>query len=182
MYRTVKKIGFAVLGLALTVGTAQAGAPSDAWITTKAKLALLTTEGVSVTDVKVDTVKGAVTLHGKVETAAEKDKAAAVVSKIDGAKSVDNLLQVVPARKEDAVQASDDQIKQQIADALGKDKSLADSNIDVQSVNAGVALLGGTATSLTDQLRAVEIAADVRGVRRVVSEVQGPEDVAINVH
>ena len=63
--------------MAFTALTAHAGAPTDAWITTKAKLALLTTEGVSVTDVNVDTVQGQVTLHGKVTTQAEKDKAAA---------------------------------------------------------------------------------------------------------
>src|SRR4029453_8612059 len=50
----------------------------DAWLTTKAKIALLTTEGVKVTSVNVDTVDGTVTLHGKVRTGAEKEKAVAV--------------------------------------------------------------------------------------------------------
>ena len=182
MNRVIKQIAMAVAAVAFTAVTAHAGAPTDAWITTKAKLSLLTTDGVSVTDVKVDTHKGQVTLHGKVETQAEKDKAAAVVAQINGAKGVKNLLQVVPAKKHDAVQASDDQIKEQIHKSLVADKSLSDSNIDVKSVDAGVALLSGSATTLTDQLRAVEIAANVHGVKRVVSEVQGPEDVAINVH
>lgn len=181
MSKTLKRIGMAVIGVAFTALSAHAGAPTDAWITTKAKLALLTTEGVSVTDVNVDTVQGQVTLHGKVTTQAEKDKAAAVVAQIDGAKGVKNLLQVVPERKEEAVQATDDQIKQQIEKGLEADKSLADSHIDVKSVNAGVALLSGNATSLTDQLRAVEIASAVKGVKRVVSEVEGPQDVAISV-
>src|SRR5512143_1154873 len=70
---------------------------SDAWITTKTKMALLTTEGVSSTAVNVDTVDGRVTLHGKVETAAEKEKAEAEAKKIEGVTEVRNLLQVVPA-------------------------------------------------------------------------------------
>jgi osmotically-inducible protein OsmY len=45
------------LGLTLGATPAQAG-PSDAWITTKAKAALLTTEGVSGTAINVDTADG----------------------------------------------------------------------------------------------------------------------------
>jgi osmotically-inducible protein OsmY len=37
--------------------------PTDAWLTTKVKLALLTTENVSGTAVSVDTINGQVTLH-----------------------------------------------------------------------------------------------------------------------
>ena len=42
----------------------------------KTKIALMTTDGVGTTDLNVDTVKGVVTLHGKVATEAEKAKAA----------------------------------------------------------------------------------------------------------
>ena len=62
-----------VLGVAL-VAPVGAATP-DAWITTKTKLALLTTEGVSGTAIHVDTVLGRVTLHGKVRSAEEKAKA-----------------------------------------------------------------------------------------------------------
>src|SRR2546425_404674 len=50
-----------VLGAALTA-PAWAATP-DAWITTKTKLALLTTEGVSGTAIKVDTVLGPQSTH-----------------------------------------------------------------------------------------------------------------------
>jgi hyperosmotically inducible protein len=173
-----KALGAAALALALAAGTAHAAA-TDAWITTKAKLALLTDDGVSASAINVDTVEGQVTMHGKVHTAAEKDKAQAVVSKIDGVKVVRNLLQVVPAPREEAVQATDDQIQKSIETNIGADKSLADSDVDVKSVNKGVVLLGGSAKSLTDHLRAVEIAAGVPGVKRVVSEIQGPDNLAV---
>jgi osmotically-inducible protein OsmY len=58
-------------------------APPDAWITTKVKLSLLTAEGVSGTAVHVDTVIGQVTLHGKVGSAAEKQKVEQVAKQIE---------------------------------------------------------------------------------------------------
>ncbi len=150
----------------------------DAWITTKSKLALMTAEGVSATVVSVDTVNQQVTLHGKVRSAEEKAKAETVVKAIDGVKSVRNLLEVVPPRHEKAVQRSDDDIKQHVVTALQTQPSLKDSAITVQSVNNGVVLLGGTANTLTDHLGAVEVAADVPGVRHVSSEIQSPDTLA----
>jgi hypothetical protein len=54
----------------------------------KTKIALMTTDNVSAADLNVDTVKGVVTLHGKVATEGEKAKAEQVAAKIDGVKSV----------------------------------------------------------------------------------------------
>src|SRR5690349_499118 len=71
-------VGAALVAAALMVSAASAATP-DAWITTKAKMALYTTEGVSGNAVNIDTVNGVVTLHGKVATAAEKSKAESTV-------------------------------------------------------------------------------------------------------
>jgi len=164
------------MGVALA---ARAGtAPPDAWITTKIKLALLTTEGVSGTAIKVDTVIGRVTLYGKVHSAEEKAKAETIARKVDGVQAVDNLLQVVAPEHEEAMRVSDEHLKQQVEQALEADPSLKSSNIDVRSVNQGVVLLGGTAKTLSAHLRAVEVAAAVPGVRRVASEIQGPDTLA----
>src|SRR6266849_1925539 len=89
------KLG-AMAAVLLTAHLAYAAAPKDTWITTKAKLALLTADDVSVTAVHVDTIKGHVTLHGKVKSEGEKARAEVAVKKVDGVKSVKNLLQVVP--------------------------------------------------------------------------------------
>ena len=59
--------------------------------------------------------------------------------------------------------------------SLKANRALADSSITVQSVNAGVVLLAGKATTLTDAYRAVDVAANVPGVRRVASEIQSPD-------
>jgi hypothetical protein len=71
-----------VVSVALAV-PAHAATP-DAWITTKTKLSLLTTEGVGGTALHVDTILGKVTLHGKVRSAEEKEKTESIAKKIDG--------------------------------------------------------------------------------------------------
>ena len=70
--------GMVAVVLGATLAAPAGAATPDAWITTKVKLALLTTEGVSGTDIKVDTVLGRVTLYGKAYSAEEKAKAESV--------------------------------------------------------------------------------------------------------
>jgi hypothetical protein len=72
------------VGLGAALAAPVAAATPDAWITTKTKLALLTTEGVSGTAIHVDTVLGRVTLYGKVPAAGEKAQAESVAQKIEG--------------------------------------------------------------------------------------------------
>jgi osmotically-inducible protein OsmY len=162
------------LALAAPVGAAT----PDAWITTKTKLALLTTEGVSGTAIHVDSILGKVTLHGKVRSAEEKANAEAVAQKIEGVQAVRNLLQVVSPQREKAVQLSDDALKQRVEKALQADSSLKDSSISVKSVNKGVVLLAGTAKTLSAHLRAVETVTWVPGVERVASEIKSPDTLA----
>jgi hyperosmotically inducible protein len=163
-----------VLALAAPAGAAT----PDAWITTKTKLSLLTTEGVSGTAIHVDTILGKVTLHGKVPSAEEKEKAESITRKIDGVVEVRNLLQVVTPERKKAVQVSDDALKQRVEKALQDDVSLKESSISVKSVNKGVVLLSGTAKTLSAHLRAVDTVAWVPGVGRVASEIKSPHALA----
>ncbi len=157
--------------------SAAAAAP-DAWITAKAKMALLTTEGVSGTAIDVDTIDGRVTLHGKVRSKDETAKAERVVKDIDGVKEVRSLLQVVPAARAAATKRSDADLKTAVERTLERDQSLADSSITVRSVDDGVVLLGGKAATLSDHLRALQDASRVSGVRRVATEVESPDKLA----
>jgi hyperosmotically inducible protein len=177
MRRTWKYGAMAVLaGCMVSVQTIPASAGvSDAWITTKAKIALLTTKDISSTAISVDTVDGMVALHGKVGTPEEKAKAADEVKKIDGVKGVRNLLQVVPSRHAKKVTASDAQLKDRVSKALKQDHKLDKSSISVQSVKDGVVRLGGKAQSASDHLRAIKDARAVPDVRGVESEVQSPD-------
>ena len=173
-------IKYSVLAVVVAVALAApvVAATPDAWITTKTKLSLLTTEGVSGTAIHVDTILGKVTLHGKVRSAEEKAKAESLAKKIDGVQEVRNLLQVVSPQREKAVQLSDDALKQRVEKALQADSSLKDSSISVKSVNTGVVLLAGTAKTLSAHLRAVETVAWVPGVERVASEIKSPDALA----
>ena len=162
------------------LAAAPALAAADAWITAKTKMALMTSEGIPLTGINVDTTDGRVTLHGKVDSDAQKSRAGEVAHKIDGVREVRNLLQVVPPSRQDAVNESDDQIRDGVSKALKDDPTLAGSNVSVQSVNQGVVLLAGTADSYAAHLDAVATAARVPGVRRVATEVKSPDAVAVD--
>jgi hyperosmotically inducible protein len=169
---------FHLVAAALALGVCLSGAPamaadtSDAWITMKTKIALMTTDNVSAADLNVDTVNGVVTLHGKVATEGEKTKAERLAEKIDGVKSVKNLLQIVPGSKREVVERSDADVKDAVQAAFKADAKVKDSGISVASVNKGVVLLAGKAKSLESHLEAVQVASAVKGVRRVSTEVQ----------
>jgi hyperosmotically inducible protein len=153
-------------------------AVSDAWLTAKTKIALLTTKDVHATGINVDTVNRVVTLHGTVDSAAEKARAAEEARKVAGVREVRNLLQVVPRRQAKAVAASDDEVKGRVAKTLEDDRALEGSKISVASVHDGVVLLEGTADSVSDHLRAIQDASGVPGVRHVESEVKSPDRLA----
>ncbi len=158
--------------------TAEPTGPPDEWITTKVKTALLTTEGVRAARVNVDTVEGLVTLHGTVATAEERVTAENAARSVKGMREVRNLLQVVSASGEEAVAISDEALAQRVGAALRADPALSDSRIGVASVNKGVVLLSGTASSLSNHLRALEVASRVPGASRVASEIESPDAFA----
>jgi osmotically-inducible protein OsmY len=168
----------ALIALVGTMVVAGAGAAradvKDSWITTKSKIALLTTDGFSVNGANVDTINGNVTIHGKVETAADSTKAEATVRKVSGVKTVKNLLQVVPAHAKDRVAAKDSDVKERVEASLKTDAKMAD--VKVASVNNGVVLLSGKAENLGEKLRAIENAYTVNGVWRVASEIESTEN------
>jgi hyperosmotically inducible protein len=168
----MKKIAItvALVGAMVVAGAVAARADiKDSWITTKSKIALLTMDGFSVNGANVDTVNGKVTIHGKVATAADRTKAEATVRKVDGVKSVKNLLQVVPAKAMTATSTTDAEVKERVELSLKADDKMDD--VKVASVNAGVVLLSGKAENIDQSLRAIENAYTVTGVHRVASEI-----------
>jgi osmotically-inducible protein OsmY len=159
------------LGLALTMlGMTARADTDDIWLTTKAKTALLTTDGLSVRGVDVETVDGTVILHGKVRTAAEKEKAGLAVRAVGGVKSIRNLIQVVPDVFSDGAKADDEAIRTGVEAALNSDRPLL--GIKVTSVNNGVVLLSGRTVSVTEKVRAIELAWNIAGVSRVASDIE----------
>jgi hyperosmotically inducible protein len=140
----------------------------DGMITAKTKLALIADKDVSAFDVDVDTVNDVVTLSGKVETDAAKAAAEKVAKGIDGVKSVNNQLQVVPDAKANAVDDSDDNIKKAVNDWLDNDPTVKDLDLSSE-VNAGVVTLKGSVANYGDLVRAADGVRKVKGVKRVVT-------------
>jgi hyperosmotically inducible periplasmic protein len=167
---TVSLVGAIVIASAVT-GRADV---KDSWITTKAKIVLLTTDGFSVNGANVDTIHGNVVLHGTVGTTADRTRAEQTVRKLDGVKSVKNLLQVVPVTMKEAVATTDSDVKGRVEASLKTDAKMDD--IKVSSVNNGVVLLSGKAANLDETLRAIENAYSVNGVHRVATEIQTIEN------
>lgn len=117
---------------------------------------------------------GEVSIHGKVRSAEEKALAESAVKDIGGVRHVRNFLQVVPPAVAETVQFADDEITKQVEEALKAEPLLEGSDISVE-VNNGVVLLSGESRSLAQILRAVELTLQVRGVRRVASDVDSPD-------
>lgn len=153
-------------------------AAPDAWITAKTKIKLFGEEALDATRIHVDTERGQVVLHGMVDSEKDKARAERAARSIDGAKGVRNLLQVVPDERREAVKENDEEIEKAVKSALDADAQLEDSDIDIASVQAGVVLLGGKASSIGDEVRAMRIARSVAGVRKVASEVKAPAMLA----
>ncbi len=174
--RSLKQtISAVAVGAVLVLATPAAAAMPDAWITTKVKMALLTADGISGTAINVDTIDGRVTLHGTVGSTAEKSKAEEASKAVTGVRELRNLLTVVAPTIQDEVAVADEKIQERVDSALDRDQALEDSDINVTSVNDGVVLLSGTAATLSDHLRAIEVARATPGVRRVASQIQGPD-------
>jgi hyperosmotically inducible periplasmic protein len=176
----MNKTLWTVVGLAaaLSVSSAasvQAGT-KDKWISTKATLALLTSDGFSVKHANVDTRDGNVVLHGTVGSEADKARAENTVRGVSGVKSIKNLLQVVSADQKEEVKFEDSVTKDRVKAELKADRTL--HNVDVASVNNGVVLLKGKVHSLATKVRAAETAYGVPGVEHVSTEieVEVPED------
>jgi len=170
-----RKLTLTLVALLLSwgVGVGSAQASDDTWITTKIRIALMTTDGAGRNAVKVDTEHGKVTLHGTVDSEAVKEKAEATARAVGGVTDVRNLLQVVKESRQESMKAADKDVKDAVENSLKQDKSL--EGIKVKSVDNGLVFLDGSTTSLATKLRAIEAAYDIPGVRQVASEIETKE-------
>jgi len=165
-----------LIAITLVLWSAPALAAPDAWITANVKTALITSPDVHAGPINVDTNDGRVTLHGEVASTLERRVASQVASRVDGVRSVNNLLQIVPRDARKMVHVSDARLKTRVSNVFRNDPQLAHSGIHVASVNRGVVLLSGRARTSMQRLHALEVAARVPGVRRTASEVTTPND------
>jgi hyperosmotically inducible protein len=176
LVRKLRTAGLAA-ALALLATPAFAAQPEDAWITTKVKMALLTDDSVDGLDINVDTFDGRVTLHGTVDSSIEKVEAESLARKIKGVTDVRNLIAVVPAAAQNATEVADEELAKHVTTVLERDKALSKSDIGVKSVNEGVVVLSGQASTLSAHHRAIADARAVPGVRQVASEIKSPDQL-----
>lgn len=97
---------------------------TDSWVTSKAKIALFGDDRVKGTQIKVETMKGMVTLRGKVDSEEAKSAAGEVVKGVEHVKGVKNDLQVVAPTERNSVDISDKDISARVEKRLKQDSSL----------------------------------------------------------
>jgi hyperosmotically inducible protein len=141
---------------------------TDSWVTSKAKIALFSDSRVKGRQIKVETMKGMVTLRGKVDSDEAKSAAGEVVKGVEHVKGVKNDLQVVAPTERKSVDISDKDITARVEKRLKQDPSL--KKITART-DAGVVTLTGEVPDITKSARASELASEVSGVQSVKNEV-----------
>lgn len=142
----------------------------DSWITSKTKMALIKDRRVKARHVTVETHSGVVALRGKVGSMEQRTVAEEIAKGLDGVKRVNNVLQVVPDKQRDAVDARDAAITKAVQQRLAADGRLEAMGIDVRADN-GMVTLTGTVPDAQTRARAGDVVRKVPGVRSVRNEL-----------
>jgi osmotically-inducible protein OsmY len=169
----------ATLSLSAKVMPAQKSA--DAQLKDRIEFGLETSPVVKKYDVKVKVVSGEVILSGDVATVAQKTEAVRL-AKVAGATKIQDAIVVDPSEDTtvaDRMKGGLNKAGDKITDAwittkvnwffLGED-SLKGSHINVDTKD-NVVTLKGTVTSTAGRARAVALATDTEGVKRVIDEL-----------
>ena len=141
----------------------------DAKITAEIKLKLLEDPLTKARKIDVDTVNGVVTLTGAVESEVEIRRAVEIASSVKGVRKVVNNLRVEKRGLTSYIK--DSEITLKIKTKLIQDPELKAFSIDVDTIN-GVVTLTGAVENRMQKRRAVEIAASVEGVKKVIDNLQ----------
>lgn len=146
---------------------------SDAWIAWKLRYQLLARASVSNRDTDVKVNNGVVTLTGTASSIAEKELVGLYATEIEGAKSVQNLIVVMPATpagKTVAESIDDASITSQVKYALLTHKATSALKTKV-ATSAGTVTLTGEAANSAEKSLAEKITSSVRGVKSVTNDM-----------
>ena len=167
--------------LTLSANAAPAQKSADEALKDRIEFGLETSPVVKKYDVKVKVVSGEVILSGDVATAAQKAEAVRL-AKVAGATKIQDAIVVDPSEDTtvaDRMKGGMNKAGDKITDAwittkvnwffLGED-SLKGSHINVDTKD-NVVTLKGTVTSTAGRARAVALATDTEGVKRVIDEL-----------
>lgn len=151
----------------------------DASITAAVKAKLMWSKNADAISTHVVTRYGRVVLRGTAQSGEARDFAGRLASDTRGVVSVDNQLQIKPAPAtvmqssktaidEAGTELTDSWITTRVKSTLLYSSNVSGSAIDV-STDKGVVSLSGQVSSGSERALAVELAQNVRGVRRVES-------------
>jgi len=142
----------------------------DAATTSRVRTALLLSKQVSPFDIKVQTIRGEVTLEGQVPSEQIKTVAGVIAQDTSSVKQLHNNLSVNPSieRNPDTEhlgeRVADLEIKTLVADALSKSAELAECHITTE-VKGRTVTLGGTVHTVSQKHTADQVAWQVPGVQ-----------------
>lgn len=152
---------------------------SDGWITTKIQAQFFADPNVKSRSINVDTDNGIVTLSGTVENTASRQRALEIAQNTDGVRRVEDRLTIgretadtrVASDRDLTTRASNGWITTKIQARYFLDRDVKARNIDVTTAN-GTVTLSGHVDSERARQRAVEIARNTDGVRRIEDRLQ----------
>lgn len=157
----------------------------DAEISAKIRSRVVWSKHMSLLDVDVTTRDNVVTLTGRVSSEAERDLLGRIAANTEGVRSVNNELAVADKEtlaakaKRETVQAvdaagkavSDGWISAKVAASLALDTQVDATDIAVETSD-GVVALSGTVGSSAEAETAIDIAASIKGVKRVDASLE----------
>lgn len=120
---------------------------------------------VRLLNVTVGVDNGVVTLSGRVDNILARDRALRIAETVKGVRGVLNEIEVEPA-----INVSDDELRQDIIEAIDLNPATDPANLEV-SVSDAVATISGTVRSYQEKLFIIRLAKAIRGVREVVDEM-----------
>lgn len=169
-----------LLSLSLAAPVAAATWAPDELITMRIQVGLFTAPEIDPESIAVVSKDGAVRMTGVVPSADVQARLEQMVRQTEGVKSLDSALTVDAAALPPTPhpQPPDRTLQSDVTAKLEQVPELNDSEIEVQSVNGGVVVLGGFANSLEDQLRALRLAKGTAGVRFVQNDMKTPPQAA----
>ena len=149
---------------------------SDTDIEQDLRRAFLNSADLALRSVEVKVRDGRVSLAGGVQSFAEKTEAELIATELKGVRSVEN--EIIVANR---LIRSDQEIRQDIIDAIGRDVYLLDLLIDAQ-VDHGVVTLTGNVDTPYQKERAEEDCLSVANVKEVRNELSVGVPETVEVH
>jgi hyperosmotically inducible protein len=170
MNKKIKVIIVALLSVFLTSSLSAESAGEhvdDATIASKAKTALISEKNVAARKINVEVSKGVLQLSGFVNTEMEESIALNIAKSVAGVKQVLDALIVLPGTKSAGEVLDDTNISAKLKTRLAKNAGLGGATAITTEVKYKQILLAGFVENENVRKTAVEVAKNIKGVKKV---------------